>query len=193
MLGIQKTRKVSSVTEDTVWDDEDGQTHVHDNHLLEMSTDKRMTPLLLIAETWEIPTLARSLFTDRVASLERPGVSSVRAVSVQKRYEVDVLCWLEVMNRTQRKLQLVFAIRFKIIETDAVCLDEENRSIPSNNRMFIKLRTGRDILRLGLNGKESVLSPSSDHRQRYVFNVVIDSEILSGSLTKLQLRFPHHD
>lgn len=194
MLGIHKTRKVSSVTEDTGWDDDEGQTQVHDldvaDHLLEMSTDKRMTPLLLIAETWEmlpdpIPTLARSLFTDRVASVERPCVSSVRALSVQKRYDVDVLCWLEVMNRTQRKLQLVFAIRFKSNETSDD--DEENRSIESSNRMFIKLRTGRDILRLGLNGKESVLSPSSDQRQRYVFNVVIDFDILSGSSTKLQL------
>ena len=94
----------------------------------------------------------------------------------------DVPAWLEVMDRTKRTKQLVYAVRVKetvltqnnneppALEDSEIESDVEKNQINSisTSRMFVKLRTGHDlapILRLGVEYKRE-LSPSSDQWQQ---------------------------
>lgn len=206
MLGISKTEKIS-VGEDVGGypSEDDGQSH--DNELdvaddvVEKSRDKRMMPLLLCAEAFpspltltpmQTPNVARNLFTGDTSRVPNPETTSSTEPSVQpaqKEYEVDVPVWLEMMNRTQRKMQLVYVVRFKKVQPEAneeSRLDSETESFSTgdnqgtalHSRMFLKLRTGRDlapILRLGIDGNEqAIISPSSDQWQQRCVSMMND-------------------
>lgn len=190
MLGIYKTGKV--LVSDDIGNGEDDNGHTQDNeldvtdHLIEKSSDKRMMPLLLCAEAChspeilsvQTPDLARNLFTGGDTSVQNPCSPTIPAI--QKHYEVDVPVWLEMMNRTERKMQLVYAVRFNNVLTQAnegigsdtekeSCATDENQCITPKSRFFVTLRTGRElapILRLGIDCKGQTSSPSSDDWQQ---------------------------
>lgn len=204
MLGISKTEKVS-VGDDVGGypseDDDQAQDNELDvaDELIEKSRDKRMMALFLCAEACptpptlpptQTPNVARNLFTGDKLCDSSPGTTSstIPSVLAQKLYEVDVPVWLELMNRTQRKMQLVYAVRFKSVLPEANeenSLHSETESGPTgdnqcmapNIRMFLKLRTGQElapILRLGIDGNEqAMISPSSDQwQQRCVYLMI---------------------
>lgn len=190
MLGIYKTGKVTvsddvgdamrRYTDATLGDEEDGQTHDNEldlgDHLIEKSRDKRMMPLLLCAElchssallTVQSPNLARNLFTGGNSPVQNPVGTSSTPPAVQKHYDVDVPVWLEMMNRTQRRMQLVYAVRFKNVLTQAK-EGHMSDAITPNSRMFVKLRTGRDLAPI----LQPLLSSSSDQwQQRCVYSMI---------------------
>ena len=84
------------------------------------------------------------------------------------RTDRDVPVWLEVMNRTTRTKQLVYAVRVKetvLTQNNDPDLDDSERSVST----YVKLRTGRDlapIMRLGVRAKPDELSPTPDQWQQ---------------------------
>ncbi|KAL7550235.1 hypothetical protein ACHAWF_013474 [Thalassiosira exigua] len=206
MLGIYKMGKDSAEDRGIEGEEEDGPAQVNEfddkDFPAEKSKDKRMMPLLLCAEAYHCvdrdlssPVKSPSRVTKLVRELSveddlavptigasGPGNEVGLSQRTQKRYEIDVPVWLEVMNRTSRTKQLCYAVRVKetvmtqnnneliLDDSDgeqcARCRWEQNGN---QIRMFVKLRTGRDVaplLRLLSVEYEPDLSPPSDQWQQ---------------------------
>jgi len=165
--------------------------------------EQRMMPLLLCAENFgslRPSTLSNFSAEDYSSPSKSPTRSSklARQISVEDvkpipilgltgtellRYEIDVPAWLEVMDRTKRTKQFVYAVRVKetvLSQNYEPAVDDSgdkagvsDQSSASTSRVFMKLRTGRDlapILRLGVDSKRD-LSPTSDQwQQRFDFS-----------------------
>ena len=108
----------------------------------------------------------------------------------------DVPVWLEVMNRTKRTKQLVYAVRVKETVTTTTCENNNDKPLAiitdseiesagvshaemnkrgsgttttTSTRMFVKLRTGSQlapVLRLGIEHKTDLSPPSEDQWQQ---------------------------
>jgi hypothetical protein len=185
MLGIYKSGKSFA---DGAPDEEDDEALLDD--IYEKIKPQRMMPLLLCAEVMETsedeylsPAKSPSRRTKPAVIKEDEEVTLPTAVTFDAekcsvKYDLDVPVWLEVMNRTRRTKQLVYAVR-----VNESSLQETTRSdnfddfVPSDvggsgsiqpnqhsTNVFVKLRTGRElapILSLGLQYKKEL--SSSNH------------------------------
>lgn len=200
MLGIFKTGRVSA--NDEMGYGEEYESEIRDSEirddidvpeLLAIEKDKRMMPLLLRAESWACfpPELSPSKVLIQEARLGRTlrnddDISAVPVLeslpTVPKHVEVDIPVWLEIMNRTKRTKQLVYAVRFKeavsiksteSTQSSGTITNSGDDNLPHSPtyRMSLKLLTGRELahmLQLGVEQK-SDLSPTPDlWQQRYV-------------------------
>jgi len=105
-------------------------------------------------KTRRIPTLARQDTSEDDSSYQENE-------SLRRRYKLDVPVYIEMMNRTNRTKQRVYAVRAK--EYNATETNEEN---VLKGKVVMKLRTGHSLasmLRIGLNdvGNKSEI-PTSD-------------------------------
>ncbi|KAL7498709.1 hypothetical protein ACHAWT_008068 [Skeletonema menzelii] len=137
---------------------------------LDNKGDSVVMPLLLRADAFGIscdisPERIKRIPTLTTLDATNEDDSSVQEnqdnVPLRKRYELDVPVYIEMMNRTNRTKQRVYAVRVK--EHNAT---ETNEKRVSNGKVTMKLRTGRSlasVLRIGLNdiGNKSEL-PTSD-------------------------------
>ena len=131
-----------------------------------------MMPLLLCADAFDVSCDLSSEKTKIIPTLHRPRQATSEEddssyqekqdnESLRRRYDLDVPVYIEMMNRTNRTKQRVYAVRAK--EHNAT---ETNEESVLKGKVVMKLRTGHSLasmLRIGLNdiGNKSDL-PTSD-------------------------------
>ena len=176
MLGIYKTGRKPSDDAAVDMDDNDDapiqQDSVHDGK--DSFTTERIMPLFLCAEAYDSVNLSSPAKSPTRASklamqLNENDLAVPKQITteneLQKRYDVDVPVWLDIMNREKRTKQLVYAVRIKETTVQIVKSNESDQqdeyeefeksmvtTKTSTTRYFVKLRTGRElapILRLG--------------------------------------------
>ena len=187
MLGIYKT--------DMSGEDKDDNPIQHElDYPAEKIKDNRILALLLCAEAYNSDVLCSSPLQSPIRSQSESTVlvggdlaiptlkmSQGNELIQQRMYHVDVPVWLEMMNRTTRSKQVVYAVRIK--ETVSVAqsgIGEQESGASSSNtstRCFVKLRTIQELaplLRLGVEYKPE-MSPTSDQWQQH-FDFQVEGE-----------------
>jgi len=187
MLGIYKT--------DMSGEDKDDNPIQHElDYPAEKIKDNRILALLLCAEAYNSDVLCSSPLQSPIRSQSESTVlvggdlaiptlkmSQGNELIQQKMYHVDVPVWLEMMNRTTRSKQVVYAVRIKeTVSTAQSGIDEQESgasSLNTSTRCFVKLRTIQELaplLRLGVECKPE-MSPTSDQWQHH-FDFQAESE-----------------
>mmetsp|Transcript_31229 Transcript_31229/g.66068 ORF Transcript_31229/g.66068 Transcript_31229/m.66068 type:complete len:1880 (+) Transcript_31229:299-5938(+) len=135
--------------------------------------------------------LARQISVEDVLPIPMPGAVPLLGATGTEliQYGIDVPAWLEVMDRTRRTKKLVYAVRVKetVVLTQnnelPACEDSEidsgvsdveknqKSSSVSTHRMFVKLRTGRDLAPIirGFECKRELSPASEQWQQRFDF------------------------
>ena len=187
MLGIYKTYMSG--------EDKDDNPIQHElDYPAEKIKDNRILALLLCAEAYNSDVLCSSPLQSPIRSQSESTVlvggdlaiptlkmSQGNELIQQKMYHVDVPVWLEMMNRTTRSKQVVYAVRIKeTVSTAQSGIDEQESgasSLNTSTRCFVKLRTIQELaplLRLGVECKPE-MSPTSDQWQHH-FDFQAESE-----------------
>ena len=172
ILGIYKTGRV--VTNDDIGGVEDDDSDIRETEI--DFPDRRMMSLLLRAESWACLSPQSPLKVLVQDSHHRNDEIVLSAPILEDpHYDVDILVWLEIINRTKRTKQLVYGIRLKEAHSrTGTNSSGENRSHPPPCRMTLKLLTGRALAPvLQLVEQTSDFFPSPDKGQkRYVVFVL---------------------